>query len=271
MQKLMSTLPWCRAVLVEAIKVDVGEQLASVDPRLNCAEATKNSDLLNVANDRGDFQPLQLGIDGMESTDQMLEEQFEGLGQAEHGLAGDHEGCHLLTPVFNNLALVGGGIVGRNGGRGAVPEGAVHELVHEVEIGRPGGATRGPEARGQEGRRMAEHWRHRRHRHGGSRGRDESGRRVAGRMAAQTRGQHGEHGVTRGQTRGQAWGQARPGGTAPGRGNGGRCCARGRRSGGWRRSCCWWGANATSRIVVGIIVHAFVVAVAAVVLVARNR
>jgi len=42
----------------------------------------------------------------------MLQEELEGLGQAEHGFVADDEGGDLLTPVLHQLALIGTGIRG---------------------------------------------------------------------------------------------------------------------------------------------------------------
>ena len=61
----MSTLPWGRAVLVQAVEVGVGQELASVYPRLYGSEAAEDSDLLDVADDGGDLEPLQLRVDGV--------------------------------------------------------------------------------------------------------------------------------------------------------------------------------------------------------------
>ncbi len=126
--------------------------------------------LFYVADNGCDFETLELCIDGVESAYQVLEEKLECLREAEHGATGDHEGGHLLAAVVDDFALVGGGVVGGNGGRGrGVAEGAVHELVHgrgEVQVtggeasagansagvaggGQGGGAGGGHEERGR--------------------------------------------------------------------------------------------------------------------------
>ena len=67
----------------------------------------------------------------MKAAHQVFEKQLEHLRQAKHRLAGDDEGSHLLAAILDNLALVGGGVVGGDGGgRGTVAEGTVHELGH---------------------------------------------------------------------------------------------------------------------------------------------
>ena len=86
--------------------------------------------MLNVAHDRYDLKPLQFGVDSVESTNKVFEEQFEGLGQTEPGLAGNHEGRDLFSAVVDNLAFVGCGVVGGHLRGRTVPEGPVHELVH---------------------------------------------------------------------------------------------------------------------------------------------
>ena len=124
------TLPWRGAVFVEGVEVDVGQQLAPVHPGLDGPEAAKDPDLLNVADDRHDLEPLELRVHGVQAADEVLEEELEGLRQTEHGLAGNHEGRHLLAAVVDNLALVGRRVVGGRDGRRAVAETSVHELVH---------------------------------------------------------------------------------------------------------------------------------------------
>ena len=48
----------------------------------------------------------------MKAAHQVFEKQLEHLRQAKHRLAGDDEGSHLLAAILDNLALVGGGVVG---------------------------------------------------------------------------------------------------------------------------------------------------------------
>ena len=55
----------------------------------------------------------------MEAAHQVLQEQLEGLRQTQHRLAVDHEGRDLLAAVLHDLAVIGGGVIGRDhGGRG---------------------------------------------------------------------------------------------------------------------------------------------------------
>ena len=74
--------------------------------------------LLHIADHWGEFKPLALGVDGVQTSHQVLQEQLEGLGQAEHRLVVDHEGGDLLAPVVDDLAVVRSGVVGTNHGRG---------------------------------------------------------------------------------------------------------------------------------------------------------
>ena len=95
----------------------------------------------------------------MEAAHQVLQEQLEGLGQAEHGLAMDHEGCDLLAAVVDDLALVGSRVVGADHGGRGVSEAPVHELVHA-------GGKVVPVSHGEEGRVVpAEHGGHANHGH----------------------------------------------------------------------------------------------------------
>lgn len=113
-------LPGSCAVAIEDVKVLAGEQLAAIDARLNGAEAAQNTHLLHVADERYDVEALQLGVDGVQTAHQVLEEELEGLRQAEHGLAADDEGGHLLAAILDQFALVGAGIRGGDGRRAVV-------------------------------------------------------------------------------------------------------------------------------------------------------
>ena len=80
-------LPLCGAIFVEFVKITVRQQLTSVDPRLDGPEASEHPDLLHVADDGVDVEPLALGVDGVEAAHQVLQEQLECLRQAEHSFA----------------------------------------------------------------------------------------------------------------------------------------------------------------------------------------
>jgi len=97
---------------------------------LNGTQAPEDANLLNVADDGDDLQPLQLGVDRVQTSDEVLEEKLEGLWQTEHRLSGDHKGRNLLAAVVHDLALVGRGVVGGDGWRRTVAERPVHKLVH---------------------------------------------------------------------------------------------------------------------------------------------
>ena len=94
-------LPGGGTVFVEDVKVLAGEQLAPVDTRLNGTESSQNADLFDVADERNDVQTLQFGVDGVQASDQMFEEQFECLRQAQHRFAVDDEGSHFLAAVVD--------------------------------------------------------------------------------------------------------------------------------------------------------------------------
>lgn len=103
-------VPGSGAVAVKDVEVLAGEQLAAIHARLNGAEASQNSHLLDVAHQRHDVKSLQLGVHRVQAADKMLEEELEGLRQAQHRLALYHECSHLLAAIVDELALVGGGI-----------------------------------------------------------------------------------------------------------------------------------------------------------------
>ena len=113
-------VPGGGAVPVEDVKVLAGEQLAAVDARLDSAEASQNSHLLDVADQRHNVQPLELGVDGVEAANEVLEKELKGLRQTEHRIPSDDEGSHLLTAIVDQLALVGRGIAGGDGRRALV-------------------------------------------------------------------------------------------------------------------------------------------------------
>lgn len=48
----------------------------------------------------------------MQTADQVLQEELEGLRQAEHRFVANYECGDLLTPVLHQLALIGTGIRG---------------------------------------------------------------------------------------------------------------------------------------------------------------
>ena len=66
-------LPLCGAVFVELVKVTVGQEFASVDPRLDGSQSSQHPDLLHVADDGVDVEPLALGVDGVEAAHQVLQ------------------------------------------------------------------------------------------------------------------------------------------------------------------------------------------------------
>ena len=66
-------LPLSGAIFVELVKITVRQQLTPVDPRLDGPQASQHPDLLHVADDGVDVQPLALGVDGVEAAHQMLQ------------------------------------------------------------------------------------------------------------------------------------------------------------------------------------------------------
>lgn len=68
--------------------------------------------MLDVTHQRHDIQALELRIDCVKTAHEVLEEQLEGLRQAEHRVAGDDERRDFLAAIVDQLALVRGGITG---------------------------------------------------------------------------------------------------------------------------------------------------------------
>ena len=94
----------------------------------------------------------------MQAAHQVLQEEFECLRQAKHRLAVDHEGGYLLSAVLHDLAVVSGGVVGADHGRGgAAVLASVHHAVQPgvVRSAQPGELLRPGELAG-EGRHPGE-------------------------------------------------------------------------------------------------------------------
>lgn len=113
----MYLLPGSGAVSVEDVKVFAGEQLASVDARLDGTESAQDADLFDVADQRYNVQSFEFGVDSVQSTDQVFQKEFEGLWQAEHSLAVNDESGHLLVTIIDQFTLVGRRICAGNGRR----------------------------------------------------------------------------------------------------------------------------------------------------------
>lgn len=80
-------LPLCGAIFVEFVKITVRQQFTPVHPWLDGSQPSQYPDLLYVADEGVDVQPLALGVDGVEAAHQVLQEQLECLRQTEHSLA----------------------------------------------------------------------------------------------------------------------------------------------------------------------------------------
>ena len=74
-----SQLPLCCAVLVELVKVRVGQQFTSVDAWLDGPQPPEDPHLLHVADEGDDVQPLTLGVDRVKAAHQVLEKYLECL------------------------------------------------------------------------------------------------------------------------------------------------------------------------------------------------
>ena len=65
--------PTSGAVLVQGVEVGVCDELAPVHPRLDGPQSSQHPDLLHVADDGVDVEPLALGVDGVEAAHQVLQ------------------------------------------------------------------------------------------------------------------------------------------------------------------------------------------------------
>ena len=119
------------------------------------------SHLLHVADHGGEFEPLALGVDGVQPAHQVLQEQLEDLRQAQHRLVPDHKGCNLFPTIVYNLAVIGRGVIWADhgwGGAGVRPSlGTQHPMQGEVwPRGGEGGKVLGGGEAGGEGRHARE-------------------------------------------------------------------------------------------------------------------
>lgn len=123
-------LPRVGAVVVENVELGGREQLASVDARLDGAESAQDAHLLDVAHHGNDLEPFQLRVDGVQSADEVLEEEIERLRQADELAAVDVERGELRAAVVDDAHLVVLGGVARDG------RGLVRGLLELHRVGR---------------------------------------------------------------------------------------------------------------------------------------
>lgn len=75
-------LPGICAVVVQSLEVFTGDEFATIHPGLNSPETAKYTDLFHGADDGTYIQALQLGVHGVQPSDQMFQEEVENLRQA---------------------------------------------------------------------------------------------------------------------------------------------------------------------------------------------
>lgn len=76
-------LPCIGAVVVKGLEVLSGDQFAAVHSWLDGPESPQDPDLLHITHHRRDLQPLQLGVHGVQSPDQVLQKQIKSLRKAD--------------------------------------------------------------------------------------------------------------------------------------------------------------------------------------------
>ena len=165
--------PGVGTVAVERLEVLPGDELAPVHPGLDGPEPPQHPDLLHVAHHRGNVQALELGVDGVEPADQVLEEHVERLGQADELRVLHRERGQLGTFHLHQFTLVvlRRALHGRRGG--------VHGLGaagHRGSAGFERGAVRQQEVRAE----LVQQRRVRQRRSRGGRGGGSGGRRGVG-------------------------------------------------------------------------------------------
>lgn len=105
--------PGVSTVIVQRLEVSPGDEFTPVHSRLDSSEAPEDADLFHVTDHRCDLEPLQLGIDRVQSADQVFQKQVERLREAdklvvfyrERGELGasdlDHFNLVVLRSVLN--------------------------------------------------------------------------------------------------------------------------------------------------------------------------
>lgn len=139
--------PGIGAVPVQRLEVGPCDELAPVHSGLDGTESTQDAHLLHGAHHRADVQPLQLGVDGVQSAHQVLQEELEHLRQADQLHAVHGERRHLRAVNFHHLAVgvrrSGAPIRGDRGSAAAAQEGSGQAADGEVRRTGGVGATVG--------------------------------------------------------------------------------------------------------------------------------
>lgn len=102
----MITLPRSCAVIVENIELVRGQKLAAVDSWLDRSQTSQYPYLLNVTDYGGDFQALQLRVDGVKTSNQVLQKKVKRLGQTYELATVDAEAGDLSSTIIYHATLV---------------------------------------------------------------------------------------------------------------------------------------------------------------------
>lgn len=116
--KRQKGLPGIGAVFVENVELFRRYELAAVNSRLDGAQSTKDTHLFDIADDRNNIESLELRVDGVQTADEVLEEELEGLRQTDQLPTVDAEGRHLCPSVVDQLTSVVLWIAGNGWWRG---------------------------------------------------------------------------------------------------------------------------------------------------------
>ena len=106
-------LPGIGAIVVEDVELARRDELAPIDARLDGAESSQNAHLFDVAHDRGDVKPLELRVDRVKTSDEVLEEQVERLRQADQLATVDVERGDASTTIVDQPTRVVLGVARR--------------------------------------------------------------------------------------------------------------------------------------------------------------
>lgn len=99
--KVSEILPGSGAIPVQNVEVLAREQLAPVHTRLNGPKPSQNTNLFHVADQRHNVESFQLSVDGVETANEVLEEQLECLRKTQHRVASDNERRDFLSAVVH--------------------------------------------------------------------------------------------------------------------------------------------------------------------------
>lgn len=132
-------MPGIGAVVIKRLEVFSGDEFAPVHARLNGSESAQDPHLLHRAHHRTYIQPLQLGVDGVQPADQVLQEQVKHLRETDELLTVHGERGYFHPVHLHHLTLV----VINAGGAVPVPVSAAAACAGDEGVDHAAGQSRG--------------------------------------------------------------------------------------------------------------------------------